>query len=60
MLFVASASTPLAVMPTVVPIDRVLGHLVGRSVGVADRADIEFVDVVDADREDLIGERSVG
>ena len=36
--------------------DRVLGHRVGRRVGVADRADVELVDVVDIDGERLVGE----
>ena len=40
--------------------DHVFGHFVRRGIDIGRHRDIEFVDVVDGDRNDLIGERSVG
>ena len=58
-LFVASASLAAAVTPTAVPTIDVLIHRIGRSVTVGDRTDVELVQVVDVDREHLVGERTV-
>ena len=58
-LFVASASLAAAVTPTAVPTIDVLVHRIGRSVAVGDRTDVELVQVVDVDRQHLVGERTV-
>ncbi len=47
-------------MPTASPIAGVFGHAVGRSVTVADRRDVELVDIVDGDRERTGLEAAVG
>ena len=39
--------------------DRVFVHRIGRGVTVGDRTDVELVQVVDVDREHLVGERTV-
>ena len=46
-----------AVMPTAVPIGRVFVHFVLRRRHRCGIADIELIDIVDVDREDLVGER---
>ena len=33
--------------------DRVFIHCVGRAVGIGDRSDVEFIDIVDVDRHHL-------
>ena len=38
---------------------RVFVHFVGRAVDIGHRSDVEFIDIVDVDREDLVGERSI-
>ncbi len=47
-------------MPTVVPTVAFLGDGVGRGIGVADRRDVELVDVVYGDGVALGGDRAIG
>ncbi len=47
-------------MPTVVPLAAFSFDRVGGDVAVGRVADVELVDVVEADREDRIGRRAVG
>ena len=60
MLVVASASLAAAVMPTAVPLAAFSLTALAVALVSADRADVEFIDVVDGDREDLVGVRAVG
>ena len=60
MLVVASASLAAAVMPTAVPLAAFSFTALAAALRVGDRARVELVDVVDRDREDLVGERAVG
>ena len=57
---VASASLARPVMPTAVPTVAFSATVLAAALVSRDRADVEFVDVVDGDRERLVGERAVG
>ena len=54
-LVVASASLATAVIPTSVPLVAFSSTALAAGVVVADRARVEFVHVVDRDRERLVG-----
>ena len=58
-LLVASRSKASAVMPDRRTDDHVLGHFIGRGIGIGRYADIELVDIVDRDVERLAGDRTV-
>ena len=59
-LFVASASLAAAVMPTVVPLAAFSFTALAAALLSVTAPDVELIEVVDVDREDLVGERAVG